>query len=80
MDCSDNLQEADDPDSGRAVVYNESGDTSRPADPLRIDWIDALTDFRGLYIDEKILNERCTWAIDDLQDAWVMDLGLNNDE
>jgi len=71
------LTEARDPSSERQPVWNESKDISRPADPLRIDWLGALTDFRGLFIDDKVLHERCTWQIDDLQDAWVLDLGLN---
>jgi len=73
------IKVAEDPDSDRPLVWNKSKDVSRSPDPLRIDWLDAVTDFRGLYIDERILRERCTWKIDDLQDAWVLDLGLNDD-
>jgi hypothetical protein len=61
-------------------VYNSQKTIARPADPLRIDWLDNLTEFRGLYIDQSVLNERCTWQIDDLPDAWVLDIGKSGDE
>jgi len=46
---------------------------------MRIDWLDRATNFLGLYIDEHVLEDRCQWQIDDMKDAWVLDLNLNGE-
>ncbi|KAF8312104.1 hypothetical protein DL93DRAFT_1344385 [Clavulina sp. PMI_390] len=72
--------ESSDPDSGRQLVSNEAGDSTRPADPLRVDWLHNRTDFRGLYISERVLADRCAWQIDDYQDAWCIEFGKREDD
>ncbi|KAF8342647.1 uncharacterized protein EI90DRAFT_772020 [Cantharellus anzutake] len=48
--------------------------------PLRVDFLDQMTLFKGLYHDPKMISERLAHDPESIEDAWVLSLGFSPDE
>jgi len=77
-----NERETENPRSKRKYITTriKGREVERLEAPLRADFLDRMTLFKGLYHDSKMISERLAHDPESIEDAWVMALAFSSDD
>jgi len=77
-----NERETENPRSKRKYIATriKGKDVERLDSPLRVDFLDRMTLFKGLYHDPRMISERLAHDPESIDDAWVMALAYSSDD